>query len=229
MSRSIHALVSKKATNKEVLFNGRLTNFVSPPIHTGDLYITRDLRVGRDTYLKNLDISGNLTVSGDSSLASTDISGNLTVSGTISPDKYIAGQVIRTFIYSNTDLNQSALTIGNGVTSTLFTISYTPVSSTSYIFIEYQTSYSLNGSNTDIIYAYLNVGLIRISQSYQKWIGDAGGGTRSGTIFPIVGRYTNTDKTPKQIRVDSYNGTDSDTLTIDSDISTWLKITEVGR
>jgi len=48
-------------------------------------------------------------------------------------------------------------------------------------------------------------------------------------IFPIVGRYTNTDTTAKTIRVDVYNNTDSDTVNIQSNSSTWLKITEIGR
>lgn len=64
MSRSIHSLVSKKATNKDVLFNNRLSNFVNPPIHNGDLYISRDLVVNRNTYLNDLDVSGNLNVKG---------------------------------------------------------------------------------------------------------------------------------------------------------------------
>ena len=69
----------------------------------------------------------------------------------------------------------------------------------------------------------------RISTTYQYWGNGGGTGTRSGTIFPIVGRYTNTNKTAKQIRVDVYNHTDSDAVTIQSNNSTWLRITEIGR
>jgi lactam utilization protein B len=46
-------------------------------------------------------------------------------------------------------------------------------------------------------------------------------------MLPIVGRYTNTNVTAKTIRVDVH--TNTDTIVIHGDNSTWLKITEIGR
>jgi hypothetical protein len=268
MSRSIHSLVSKKATNKDVLFNNRLAKFVNPPIHNGDLYISRDLIVDRNTYLNNLDVSGNLNVKGDTSLRDTDISGNLMVTqsasvsgnlsvsgdcyvqdnvdisgnltvqgnllvyGTISARQYLPGQVIKMSMYSNVDLGQNGKTINASVTDTIFSISYTPSYATSYLVVEYVTVYALDGAGLDDMWSYLYVNDgndNRISFAYQKWVHSQGGGTRSGTIFPIIGRYTNTNRNAKQIRVDVYNHTDADPLTIYSSESTWLKITEIGR
>ena len=264
MSRSIHSLVSKKATNREVLFNGRLATFVHPPTHTGDLYVTRDLYVNRDTHLKDLEVMGDLRVLGNSSLRNTDVSGNLLVSsnlsvsnnlsvsdnlsvsgdlsvsgnldmsgnllvyGTISAKQYSAGQVIKTFMYNNYQLSQSGISISGGVTSTIFSFTYTPASANSYLLLEYQTIYKFGGLNGDEMSAKMYVSGVEISSTYQHWIDAAGGGSRSSSIFPIVGRYTNSDISDKIIRVDLINSTD-DTVTVQSNNSTWLKITEIGR
>lgn len=274
MSRSIHSHVSKVATNKDVLFNNRLSTFVHPPKHNGDLYISRNLIVNGHTSLKDLDVSGYLNVRGDSSLCDTDVSGNLivresttilgnasvggntyvggnasveggchvgddvdvsgnvTAQGTILAQQYLPGQVIRTFMYNNVELGQSQVTVNASSTNTIFSFSYTPTHATSYILLEYQSIYSLDGSGADNISAfmYVNDGTDNtISHTYQHWAGGASGGTRSGTIFPIVGRYTNTNKTAKTIRVDVYNNTDSDPAIVQTNDSTWLKITEIGR
>jgi hypothetical protein len=246
MSRSIHSLVSKKATNREVLFNGRLSTFVNPPTHTGDVYVSRDLYVSRDTYLKDLEVRGDLTVLGDSSFHNTDISGNLIVSGdldmsgnltvqenllvygTISAMQYSAGQVIKTFMFDNVELNQSSQSINGGATSTIFSFNYTPSSTNSYILLEYQTIYTFGGSNSDDMIAKMYVSGGEISSTYQNWVGAEGGGSRSGAIFPIVGRYTNINTSAKVIRVDVINSTD-DLVTVQSNNSSWLKITEIGR
>ena len=223
MSRSIHSLVSKKATNREVLFNGRLSTFVNPPTHSGDLYISRDLYVNRDTYLKDLEVNGDLSVSGD-----LDMSGNLLVSGTISAIQYSAGQVIKTFMFNNADLNQFDRDVSGGFTSTIFSFNYTPTSANSYLLLEYQTIYSFGGSNGDEMSAKMYVSGGEISTTYQHWINGAGGGSRSGSIFPIVGRYTNSSTSAKIIRVDLINSTD-DIVIVRGNNSTWLKITEIGR
>jgi len=195
MSRSINSLVSKKATNREVLFNGRLATFVNPPTHSGDLYVTRDLYVN----------------------------------GTIYPMKYSAGQVIKTFMFNNTQLNQTDRDIIGGPIS-IFTFSYTPTSANSYLLVEYQTIYSFGDSATggDTMSARMYVSGDEISSTYQRWLNEIGGGTRSGTIFPIVGRYTNSSTSAKIIRVDVTSTVD-DTITVRGNNSTWLKITEVGR
>lgn len=184
--------------------------------------VTQSAYVSGDCYVQdNVDISGNLTVQG-----------NLLVYGTITARQYLPGQVIKTSMYSNVDLGQNGKTINANVTDTIFSISYTPVYATSYLIVEYVTVYALGGSGLDemLSYLYVNDGNDnQISFAYQKWVNGQGGGTRSGTIFPIIGRYTNTNKTAKQIRVDVYNHTDSDPVTIYSSESTWLRITEIGR
>jgi len=137
-------------------------------------------------------------------------------------------------ILNKTDIGQvTTTTINAAATVTLFTYSYTPKCANSYIVVEYQTKYSLIGGASDNIsaFAYVNDGTDnRVGETYQQWNNAQGGGTRSGTMFPIVGRYSNTNKTAKTIRVDVFNNTDVDTMTVTgNDIMTFLKITEIAN
>ena len=197
---SMHALTSRKVSNKDTQIHNRFSQFTKPIGETGDV----------------------------------NINGNLSVSGTIYSSKYLPGQIVNVSILSNTDLNQlsPSQTVNVSSTKTIFTYSYTPKIANSYIIIEYQTINYSGGSANDEIYAYLySYDSIdnRIGTTYQKWMNGAGGGTRSGTLFPIVGRYTNTDTNSKTIRVDINNNGSNDQLTVNGDNSTWLKITEIGR
>ena len=190
--------------------------------------------------LGNLDVSGNTTVQKLKLFNNLDVSGNVNVQfnvstyGTILAQQYLAGQAINTVMlgYTQTDLSQNTLTIAAGVTTTLFSYAYTPKNANSYLLVEYQTMYSLEGSAADAAnaYLYVNDGTDnRIGRTYQHWVSAAGGGTRSGVLFPVVGRYTNGTVAAKTIRVDVYNNTDSDTITVNGNESSWLKITEIGR
>ena len=155
------------------------------------------------------------------------------ISNAVYPNtQIVAGQLVNIEMLSNTDLGQSMRDVSAGNIISLFSYSYTPKIANSYIVIEYQSIYFLNGSGADSIDGYLyvtDVSKNTISHTYQQWANSAGGGTRSGTMFPIVGRYTNTSVTAKSISVEVQNVTDSDTVEVAGDISTWLKITEIAR
>jgi len=282
-------LVSRKAINKEVQYNNRLTQFTNTPIQTYDLYVIRDLTVGGNTYMTNLSISGNFKVGGNSSLQKLDVSGNLVVAGntclqkldvsgnflvagntslqkldvsgnflvagntslqkldvsgnvvvqnnilsygSILASQFLPGQIVNMRMLNSVDIGQTSnINITAGNTGRVFTYTYTPKIANSFIVAEYQTIYALNGSNNDSIRAnmYIINDSTNIGATFQQWINGAGGGTRSGTMFPIVGRYTNGDITSKDIYVNSTNYTDSDTIEIESSVSTWLKITEIAR
>jgi len=245
MSRSMRSFVTGKTINKQVQLNNRLTTFTNPPITTGDLYVTRDLYVAGDTHLNDLDICGNLVVTGNTFLnyldvsANVDISGNLTVTGnvysygTIFAKTYLPGQIVNVSMLSNSDLGQiTDITIAsNGRTGSGYAFpayTYTPKIVNSYIIVEFQTIYRFDGSDVDELEAGLQVDGGTISTTYQHWLNGPGGGSRSGAIFPIVGRYTNSTISAKTIRVYVNNKTD-DPLTIIANNSTWLKITEIGR
>jgi hypothetical protein len=236
----MRALVNRKVTNKNVKSNDILAKFLYPPIFNGDLIVYSDLFVKGTTHLTNLDVSGNLYVaqnvdiSGNTVLDGTlDVSGNITCDQSIVAQKFVTGQIANMRILNKTDIGQAATTtLIAAATTTIFTYSYTPECANSYIVVDYQTKYFFGGGNADSLYAYayVNDGSDnRVGETYQQWIDAQGGGTRSGTIFPIVGRYSNANKTAKTIRVDVFNNT-NDTVTVTGDdIMTFLKITEIGK
>jgi len=188
----------------------------------------------------NLDVSGNTAVQSLKAYKNIDVSGNLNVQlnalvyGTITANQFLPGQVINMVMlgYTQTDLSQNTLVINPAATTSLFSFSYTPKNTQSYLLVEYQSGYSLGGSGDDQAQAYLyaNDGTDnRIGSTLQSWVNSLGGGTRSGALFPIIGRYTNTTLAAKTIRVDVFNNTIGDPITVRGDNSTWLKITEIGR
>jgi len=191
---------------------------MKPPITTGDLYVERN-----QTVAGSLVVSDDLTVNGA-------IIGNLDVSGTILATQFLEGQVINVRMLNYSELSQTQITIPKvDVSANLFTYAYTPKYNNSYLIIEYQTIYDVDGGGSDSIEAKLNVNGAEISHTKQIWILSEGGGTRSGTMFPIVGRYTNNNTTAKAIQVRVINTTDADNIIVRADNSTWLKITEIGR
>lgn len=228
MSRSMRSFVTGKTINKQVQLNNRLTTFTNPPIQTGDLYVTRDLSVAGNTYLHDLDICGNLTVQG-----------NVFSYGTIYAENYLPGQIVNVSMLGRSELgndyigvnNYSFNIASNGRNGSAYAFpeyTYTPKIANSYFIVEFQTIYSLGGSDVDSLEAGIQVNGGTISTSYQQWLDGPGGGCRSGVIFPIVGRYTNSTISAKTIRVYINNKTD-DTVTVNYNNSTWLKITEIGR
>jgi len=234
MSMSMSGLINRRVTNRLTQMNNRLAEFAQPVMRNYDLYVYRNFVVSGNEEIKgNSTINEDLLVKGDEK-----VNGNINADGYILAKTFLPGQIINMVMFNNSEINQyvnenqSYLTIPQMSTVNLFTFNYTPKYFNSHLIIEYQTSYFLSGAGNDQAYAYLNVdddgNFMRISQSYQKWVNTLGGGSRSGVLFPLVGRYTNTNTTTKTISVDLYNATDNDPITLNSDISTWLKITEVG-
>jgi len=228
MSMSMHGLVSRRVTNRINQMNNRLAEFATPVMRNYDLYVYRNLVVSG-----NGGIKGDFTVDGDERVdGDVKVGGNVNVDGYVLAQTFLPGQVINVSMFSNTDLAQNAtITVSATATVNIFSIDFTPKYSNSYLIIEYQTNYSLAGNGDDAAFGFLKVNDVRISQTYQKWVATTagGGGTRSGVLFPLIGRYTNANTTTKTIDVDLYNGTVGDPITVSSDISTWLKITEIGR
>jgi hypothetical protein len=208
--------------------NNRLAEFATPVMRNYDLYVYRNLVVSG-----NGGIKGDFTVDGDERVdGDVKVGGNVNVDGYVLAQTFLPGQVINVSMFNSTDLAQNAtITVSATATVNIFSIDFTPKYSNSYLIIEYQTNYSLAGNGDDAAFGFLKVNDVRISQTYQKWVATTagGGGTRSGVLFPLIGRYTNANTTTKTIDVDLYNGTVGDPITVSSDISTWLKITEIGR
>lgn len=159
--------------------------------------------------------------------------GNLTVGGTITPGSYTAGQVIKDTMLSNTEVTVVSTTIAtSGSNVDFITYDYTPVSSSSYLIVHIHISkYVPAGTVDDSWWSVLKVAGSEIAYGWQKVNDDANGTSgRSGVLFPLTGRYTNSSTTAKTIAVAARRDTADDSITIDnSSTAIWLRITEVAR
>jgi hypothetical protein len=149
--------------------------------------------------------------------------------------EYTTGQTIQTLMLPYSAINLIQIDISN-VLTTIAYCDYTPLSPNSQIIIDFFTTYSVSGNSStagDSFVSALKVGSTAVGKGFQQWLGAAGPingtGTRSGTIFPLMGAYTNRDLTTKRISVTLNKGTfGDDTVTVYADEGTWLKITEVA-
>lgn len=167
-----------------------------------------------------------LNESGGAELWSVDRNGIVTRSA------WDVGEVINTRVYNNSDLSMSATTTINSTTYTnIATITYTPKSSTSHLWIEFDAHYDFsNGTTTDDFFSRITVGGSAIVEKNQIMVGQVGGGTRSGTIFPISGRYTNSSTSGIAITVQAKWGSADDAIRVyGSSTSGYMRIQEIGR
>ena len=229
---SMHSLVNRRVTNRITQMNNRLAEFATPVMRNYDLYVYRNLVVsGYGRVKDNFIVDGDETVDGN-----VKVGGNVNVDGYVLAQTFLPGQIINLAILDNSllpykpsiaTLPQFKVVSGAGE-QVVFEYIYTPRSSQSNIIIDFNSVYSVEGSNGDSYTGYLYVGNTMVGRSYQQWNNASGGGTRSGTLLPISGKYTNSELTNITISLRIVN-TGNDVLDIDSDQSTWLKITEVGR
>jgi hypothetical protein len=174
-------------------------------------------------------ITNNLNESGGAVKMAIDTSGNMVVTGFIKANAWRAGQVINDIMLSNTDVTISTTTIATSNSDTDFlTYSYTPLSSSSYLVIHYHlASFSFEGgTGNDSYFSRIKVDGAEITYSRQSTVN----GNRTGVLFPLTGRYTNSNTTAKSIVVACRRDSADDSINIiNSSTSMWLRITEIAR
>lgn len=160
-----------------------------------------------------------------------DNSGNVVFSGFVRGNA--PGTVLKDTMLSNTEVTVVSTTIAATSSNVDFiTYNYTPVSSSSYLIVHIHISkYTNAGSTDDSWWSVLKVDGSEIAYGWQM-VNDNNNGTsgRSGTLFPLTGRYTNSSTSTKTIAVAARRDTADDSMTIDNTAtSMWLRITEVAR
>jgi hypothetical protein len=108
------------------------------------------------------------------------------------------GAILKMQVFSGAEVTASAT---SSFTTTTLAVSYTPVSASSYLLIEADASYYVNGASGDTWGARLVVAGATQRTKAQLWTNGAGGGTRGSTALPISGRYTNSSVATKAIQV----------------------------
>jgi hypothetical protein len=160
-------------------------------------------------------------------------SGNLAVAGSINPTTWTAGQVIKDTMLSNTELTISTTTVATSTSDTDFmSYSYTPASASSYLIIHvHVASYEAaktGGSGTDSYFSRIKVDGNEITYGAQ-YTRDTYT-FRSGVLFPLIGRFTNSNTAAKSITVGVRRDSADDSITIvNSATALWMRITEIAR
>jgi hypothetical protein len=235
ISTGTHGSATMNASNNQsmIVFSG--SNTVGGTGYTDFIKVT-NTAAGATNINKTFRINntGSLEIVNSAysnlSLSLSD-SGNLIVGGSVTPLAWTAGQIIKDTMLSNTDVTISTTTIATSTSDTDFlTYSYTPVSSNSYLIIHYHlASFSFaSGTGNDEYFSRIKVDGGEITWSYQSTIN----GNRSGVLFPLTGRYTNTNTTAKSIVVACRRasvGTDDSIIIQNAPTAMWLRITEIAR
>ncbi len=176
-----------------------------------------------------LRFTNKLNETGGAVKMAIDTSGNIAVGGFVKANAWRAGQVVNDIMLSNTEVTVSTTTIATSTSDTDFvTYSYTPLSSTSYLVIHYHlASFSFEGgTGNDSYFSRIKVDGAEITYSRQSTVN----GNRTGVLFPLTGRYTNSNTTAKSIVVACRRDSADDNITIvNSSSSMWLRITEIAR
>lgn len=154
----------------------------------------------------------------------------LDVSGSVNPTRWTVGQTINTVFLEAQDISNLNVLVARG-THQVATYTYTPISNNSKIIVEYGAIYDISGWNGDSFETRIEIdnSLNIIGKRYQKFVDYTGGGTRSSTIFPICGAYTNSALTPRKIMIMLQNDSDDPVRLYGASFDASMKITEISR
>jgi cytoskeletal protein CcmA (bactofilin family) len=218
--------VSGTTSTQDVNVLGKLD--VSGTTSAQDINVLGKLDVSGTTSAQDVNVLGKLDVDGNTDLSGNlAIAGNVTANGTILAQQFLPGQVINVSMLGSDDIPQGDVNAAGNTTTSLFSYSYTPKNTTSYLLIEYQSKFDIDDSDIDdSAQAGIFVEGAQISYTYQNF--HPTDGFRTSIMFPIVGRYTNSSTAAKSIQVKISSLCD-DVITVKGDTSTWLKITEIAR
>jgi hypothetical protein len=173
----------------------------------------------------------NLSVAGNASVGQTLTVENIIVNGTIT-SAYEPGDIIKMSAYNASDLSMDSISINSYSYTEIGSTTFTPKSSNSYLVFEFNVSYyidSLTVANDDF-YSQITVDGSEIVFSRQIYEIGQSGGTRSGVLFPLLGRYTNSSTSSKTISIKAKRGnTDDNLIIVANNVSGFLRVTEVAR
>ena len=156
--------------------------------------------------------------------------GALSIPGPITQNSYNAGDVIKTTVWSASDMGfTTTYTQATATYSTIASKTYTPASASSYIFVEVYARYYVGGAAEDSFFSQLTWAGNEFAAQRQYWANGAGGGTRSSTLFPLAGRITNGSLTGYTLAINTRRDSADDTLSVYADGAFNVKITEIAR
>lgn len=140
------------------------------------------------------------------------------------------GTVLKDTMVGVDDLTILSDTIATSITPEIFlTYDYTPVSNNSYLIVDfYLSKYECQGNLDDSWVTRMLIDGDEIGWAYQAATEISS--FRTGTLFPLKGRFTNSSTVTKQIQLDAKRDSSDDDVKINTGLnSMYLRITEVAR
>ena len=155
--------------------------------------------------------------------------GNISSGGNITADGYIRGgangQHLNTSFYTFTG---GELSNNSNSYTDFASVSYTPVSGSSSLYIEYNATYAVGGGLADSFRSRITVNDVEITWRNQTWANSEGGGTRSAVLFPIAMVFSNSATTALTVKIQAKRDGADDILTLNTN-SAVLKVSEYAR
>lgn len=113
----------------------------------------------------------------------------------------------------------------------LCTLKYKPISTSSKIIVEFNTPYFVSGYDGDEFQSELKINGTTYAYGYQRWDhhDTGGGGTRSGTLFPLQTQYINDSDSIITIDIYITRLDGDDFIQMKNPGSDWFKITEITK
>jgi hypothetical protein len=152
----------------------------------------------------------------------------LDVSGSVNPTRWTTGQTVNTVFLESAQMAQRSDAVANG-TYTVASYSYTPKSNNSRIIVDYSALYRITGYNADEFESRILIDeTTLIAKRQQAYANEAGGGTRSGTLFPICGGIANNALAPRTIAIILYTLSTDPVQLYSQAYDACMKITEIA-
>ena len=152
--------------------------------------------------------------------------GDIMSGGNITADGYIRGSALGQHLNTSFwTFSSGNVTNNSGTYTNVASVSYTPVSASSHLLIEYHAPYTVSGSATDTWRSRITVNGVEKTYRTQVWVAVAGQDVRSSVIFPIAMKVSNNAISALTINVSVARTVGDDTLTVDTN-NAFLKISE---
>ena len=171
-----------------------------------------------DVYTSNL--SGTFDGVGSSGTNVMTInSSGAQVTGSITKTSYNSGEVIQSKCYSSAIGTSFTTSISGAYPSTVFSVSFTPLSSSSFIMVSVDCTYSVPGSGPDTLQSGITIAGTTVITKTQTWYNS---GTdvsitmrgNNNSLFPLMGIAPNSNTTAKTIQVLAGRVSSDDTITL---------------
>jgi len=227
--------VRGRALNSNVRNTNNFSMWVEPLSHK--VYPVTDVINPTNKALITSDGTRN-TVIAKPGLTYNDVS--LDISGSLNPSKWLTGQTINTVFLAGSDpllnhidasRNETAISSG-----TIARYSYTPKSNNSNIIVEYSGYYIIGGNSTggeDTFQSLIKVirgsdAVIDFAKRVQHFRSGDGTGTRSSSMFPIMGAYTNTGTSNIEFQINFSSAGGDVVQFFKSSFDACMKVTEIA-